>query len=374
MEPSDTLSLFATAAKGTEGLLRDELREGRFRRVKATRGGVAFEGTLSDALRACLELRIAQRVLVRLREFPCTSANELYEGCAAIPWFAWTSTRKTFAVRVEGRAEGLVHSGFAALRVKDAIVDTFRARSGARPSVDREAPEFSVFVLLKDGLAMVYADASGEPLFKRGYRSAALEAPLKETLAAAIVRWSGYRGDGDFIDPMCGSGTLAIEAGMLARSLAPGLARAAFAVETFEPFGDAERRFARHRRQELVEASEPTRPLRLLVADSNPAACDLAQRNASRVGLELLVRTGSLETIELPRPEATIVTNPPYGERLASSAPLLHGLERLMELDWRSLHVLAGAPFIEAAFRPRPSRWLALSNGDLPVRLLSFER
>lgn len=370
---ADTFPLFATAAKGTEGLLRDELRERRFRGVKATRGGVHFEGSLREALRACLELRIAQRVLVELTSFPCDTAEELYEGVAAYPWASFTSSRHTLAVRVEGRAGGIVHTVFAAQKVKDAVCDALRARYGERPNVDRDDPDLPLFVLLKNGEATVYADASGEPLFKRGYRLEHLEAPLKETLAAAIVRWSGWRGEGDFVDPMCGSGTLAIEAAMLAQHIAPGLDRARFAVERFAAFSDEDRVFTTRHRDALEGEIRPLGDARILVADADAEACRVARANAERAEVKLLVREAFLDELALKRDDATVVTNPPYGERLELGRDLERGLRHLMSLRCRSVHVLAGSEAVARALGERPTRWLDLANGDLPVRLLSFE-
>jgi 23S rRNA G2445 N2-methylase RlmL len=370
---ADSFPLFATAAKGTEGLLRDELRERRFRGVKATRGGVHFEGSLREALRACLELRIAQRVLVELASFPCDSADELYEGVKAFPWASFTSSRHTVAVRVEGRATGVVHTVFAAQKVKDAICDSLRARYGERPNVDRDDPDLPIFVLLKNGEATVYADASGEPLFKRGYRLEHLEAPLKETLAAAIVRWSGWRGEGDFVDPMCGSGTIAIEAAMLAQQIAPGLDRGRFAVERFAAFSDADRSAGSELRERLQGEVRPLGEGRVLVADADPEACRIARANAERADVKLLVREAFLDELSLTRDDATIVTNPPYGERLELGRDLERGLRHLMTLRCRSVHLLAGSESVAQALGERPTRWLDLANGDLPVRLLSFE-
>ena len=370
---TDLLPLFATAAKGTEGLLRDELRERRFRRIKATRGGVAFEGTLAEALRACLELRIAQRILVQIATFPCLTADELYDGVRSVPWHDWTSSRHSLAVRAEGRTDQLVHSGFVAQKVKDGIVDALRARFNERPNVDREDPDFPIFVLLKNGQASVYADASGDPLFKRGYRLEAVEAPVKETLAAAIVRWSGWRGEGDFVDPMAGSGTFAIEAAMLARNMAPGLARQRFAVERFGAFTDADRAWALGHRQALKDAVLRDVEPSILGADADPEACRIARANAARAGVNLKMREAFLEDLELPRDGATIVTNPPYGERLHFDDPVLRGLNRLAKVECRSLHVLAGSEAVERALGERSTRWLELANGDLRVKLLSFE-
>lgn len=370
---ADSFPLFATAAKGTEGLLRDELRERRFHGVQATRGGVHFEGTLAEALRACLELRIAQRVLVELTSFACESAEDLYEGVKAYPWASFTSSRHTIAVRVEGRTQGLVHTVFAAQKVKDALCDGLRARFGERPNVDREDPDLPLFVLLKNGEATVYADASGDPLFKRGYRLEHLEAPLKETLAAAIVRWSGWRGEGDFIDPMCGSGTLAIEAAMLARRIAPGLDRGRFAIERFAAFSEADRRTAAEHRARLEAEACPLVDARILVADADPEASRVAKENASRAGVELLAREAFLDELELSHDDGTIVTNPPYGERLEVDRDLERGLRHLMGVRCRSVHVLAGSEAVARALGERPTRWLDLANGDLPVRLLSFE-
>ena len=369
----DSFPLFATAAKGTEGMLRDELRERRFRGVRATRGGVSFEGSLTEALRACLELRIAQRVLVQLACFPCESADELYDGVRAIEWHAWTSTKHSLSVRAEGRTDALVHTGFVGQKVKDAICDALRAKFGERPNVDRDDADMPIFVLLKNGQATVYADACGEPLFKRGYRTEALDAPLKETLAAAIVRWSGWRGDGDFVDPMCGSGTLAIEAAMLAKNMAPGLARARFSVERFAAFTEHDKDWGKRHRAALRDSVDHAFEPRLLVADADPEACRIAKANAERVGVRLLARDAFLDELALPREGATVVTNPPYGERLGMDASLMRGLRNLMSLDFRSLHVLAGSEDVLRALATRPTRWLDLANGDLPVRLVSFE-
>ena len=369
----DSFPLFATAAKGTEGMLRDELRERRFRGVRATRGGVSFVGSLTEALRACLEIRIAQRILVQLASFPCVNADDLYDGVRAIEWHHWTSTKHSLSVRAEGRTDALVHTGFVAQKVKDAIVDTLRARFGERPNVDRDDADMPIFVLLKNGLASVYADASGEPLFKRGYRLEALDAPLKETLAAAIVRWSGWRGEGDFIDPMAGSGTLAIEAGMLAKNIAPGLTRKRFSVERFAAFTDADRAWASRHRTFLDAAMKRDFEPSILVADAAPDACRISKANADRAGVRIRAREGFLDQLSLPREGATIVTNPPYGERLAMDEALMRGLRGLMRLEWKSLHVLAGSDAVLRALASRSTRWLDLANGDLPVKLVSYE-
>jgi putative N6-adenine-specific DNA methylase len=210
------LRLFATAAKGTEAALRDELIELGFRGVRADRGGVHFDGPRREGYRACLWSRIAVRVLEPVTSFDCAGQAALYEGVAAHDFSDVLSPSHTLAVSAASRSSELSHTQYVAQRTKDAIVDRLRERFGERPDVERADPDVHVFVHLADDFATVYLDHAGAPLHQRGYRKGLAEAPLKETLAAAVLRLAGFEAEGPALDPMCGSGTVAIEAALLA--------------------------------------------------------------------------------------------------------------------------------------------------------------
>ncbi len=199
------MRFFATASKGTEPALRDELRELRFRRVRADRGGVHFEGDLGDAARACLWSRIALRILREVSSFDAGDEAALYEGARSLDWREWLTPQTTLAVRASCRSSHLTHSQYIAQKTKDAIVDTLREHLGARPSVDREDPDVGVTVHLLRDRATLYLDASGASLHERGWRGRAGAAPLRETLAAAVLRLSGWDRTQPLVDPMCGA-------------------------------------------------------------------------------------------------------------------------------------------------------------------------
>ncbi|HET9451610.1 MAG TPA: THUMP domain-containing protein, partial [Aggregicoccus sp.] len=213
---AERLALFATTARGTEDLLAEELVELGARRIRQDRGGVRFMASLDEALKVCLWSRIAMRVLYPLGEFEAKGAEGLYAAVASVPWEQHLTPSHTFAVEATLKDSEHSHSGFVALKVKDAIVDRMRQKSGSRPDVDTKNPHVSVVAhLVKEKLSLSL-DLCGEPLHRRGYRVRPTPAPLKETLAAALLRSAGYTGQEPLVDPMCGSGTLLIEAGLIA--------------------------------------------------------------------------------------------------------------------------------------------------------------
>ena len=195
---------------------RRELVALRIGSPKGDTGGVWFEGPLRMAMAVCLHARVAVRVLMQLAEFEAASADDLYQGTRAVDWTAWLSTKSTLSVHASVRdSRELTHSGYAALKVKDAIVDALRDKLGARPDVDPKDPDVSVTLHLAGTRAGLFLDLAGEPLHRRGYRVAMTDAPIKETLAAAVLALGGVRTDQPFIDPMGGSGTLVIEQAQL---------------------------------------------------------------------------------------------------------------------------------------------------------------
>jgi putative N6-adenine-specific DNA methylase len=364
---------FATAAKGTEPALRDELRELRLPRVRADRGGVHFEGELADAARACLWSRIALRVLFEAHTFDAASGDALYEGVRSIDWTAWMTARTTLAVRATCRSSALTHSQFVAQRTKDAVVDQLRDRLGARPSVDREDPDVLLAVHVARDRATLYLDVGGASLHKRGWRSRSGEAPLRETLAAAVVRLSGWDRERPLVDPMCGAGTIAIEAAAWAARIAPGLGRERFGFERWASHDSAMRAVMMRLRAEARAATLPG-GLRILASDADPRAVAMAVKNAREAGVDIVFERRGIRDLRPLDPPGFVVTNPPYGERLESDDSLYEDLGRsLRRMQDHTIALLAGTPAIPRAMRREPDRWWLLYNGPIECRLLLYQ-
>lgn len=310
---------FATAAKGTEPLLRDELLELGLPRVRADRGGVHFGAELKDAYRACLWSRIAQRVLEPVTEFACPDEDALYAGVRGFDWQRVLDAQRTLSIRAACRSSRLTHTQYIAQRSKDAVVDQLRERHGARPSVDRRTPDVQLFVHVVKDRASVYLDYSGDSLHEHGFRKHQGAAPIKETLAAALVRYSGWDGASPLVDPMCGSGTLLLEAGLWAARRAPGLARSSFG---FERWADFDRAAAKLLAELREEAKAQARPLAfsLLGSDTDAGVLEAARANAEHAGLRLNLRLAPLASAVPSADRGGFVTNPPYGERLSRGA------------------------------------------------------
>lgn len=365
--------LFATAARGTEGAVRDELRELGFRGVRADRGGVHFGRSLDEGFRACIELRTAIRVLYRLGSFPAPTGDALYEGVSAIDWRPYLSPRHTLAVRAVCHSSALSHSQFVAQKTKDAVVDQLRARLGARPSVDLDDPDVLLFVHLARDRATVYLDVSGGSLHRRGWRSRAGEAPLKESLAAAMLRLSGWDRESLLVDPMCGSGTIAIEAALAARRIAPGLARDRFGFERWACHDEASARRAaelrEHARSKILPSGPPIRG-----SDVDLETLAIARDNARLAGVTVEWRRASIRDLAASGERGVVVTNPPYGERLDAADLLYRDMARALGSlsGWR-VAILAGTPAIERAMRRRPDKALVVFNGDIECRLLLYD-
>ena len=263
-------SFFATASAGTEDLLAAELRSLGLRDVRPGRGGVRFQGELVDGLKVCLWSRTAMRVLQSLASFPSTDAATLYAGARTIPWNDLVTPKQTIAVDATGLTDQLRHTHFTALKVKDAICDVVREKTNARPSVDARDPDVRVVVHLARGRAELSLDLAGDALFKRGYRLEPTKASLKETLAAAVLLAAGYDGDAPLIDPMCGSGTIACEAALIAYRRAPGLSRR-FAAERWPSFGAESKKALADLRQDAKAREKKDAPA-IIARDRDPEA------------------------------------------------------------------------------------------------------
>ena len=366
------MRFFATAAKGTEPALRDELRELRLPKIRADRGGVHFEGQLRDAARACLWSRVGVRVLLEVAQLEAADDERLYDGVRSVDWTRWMTPRTTLAVRAHCRSSRLTHSQYVAQKTKDAVVDGLRDALGARPSVDKDDPDVRIAVHLVRDRATLYLDVGGSSLHERGWRSRAGIAPLRETLAAAVLRLSGWDRQRPLVDPMCGAGTIAIEAAGWSRGMAPGLAHERFGLERWASHDDEERQWLRSLREEARASARP-HGATVFARDVDPRAVELARDNARAAGVELVVEQGDVRDLAPLEPAGFVVANPPYGERLATDDALAADLAKaLRRMRGHTGALLAGTPALGRAMRREPDRWWILFNGPIECRLLVY--
>jgi 23S rRNA (guanine2445-N2)-methyltransferase / 23S rRNA (guanine2069-N7)-methyltransferase len=374
------LPLFATAARGTEALLAEELSELGAVRTRRDPGGVRFQANLSEALRVCLWTRLAMRVLWPVGEGEAQGAEGLYAVAESIPWEEYLTPATTFAVEASLQKSEHAHSGFVALKIKDAIVDRMRARAGKRPDVDSRTPDVRVLAHLSGTWLQLSLDLAGEPLNRRGYRIRQTTAPLKETLAAAVLRAAKFSGEEPVLDPMCGSGTLLIEAAWMAARRAPSLGRT-FAVERWPELGPAARPLLAELRAEAHAAQRPV-AIPLWGFDRDEEALGAARANVRAAGLTgpIQLKKGDA-TQALPLPEGAgglLVTNPPYGDRLNTGGQ--KGMksfyfqlgERFQALGGFRAAILSGNPAFESAFHHRPNARMELWNGPIACTLLAY--
>ena len=318
------LQLFLPCAAGVEGFLADEVHQATGLTgddLLTGRGGVLLRASWRDALLLNLHSRLAQRVLVQLAHAPYRSENDLYAIASGVAWEIWFTTRQTFKVEVTAQHSPLTSLNFAGLRVKDAVADRFRAKSGVRPDVNTQWPDVRVHLHLTTDHATVYIDTSGEPLFKRGWREDKGDAPLKETLAAAMIAASGWDPHGDapvpLYDPCCGSGTIAIEAAQMACRIAPGQRRR-FAFEKLLPFQAHVWNAIKSEARDAEQASVTP----IFGSDVAHRMVDFAQRNAERAGVASAVQLRGGDALQRMPPceqPGVMLLNPPYGERIAAA-------------------------------------------------------
>jgi 23S rRNA (guanine2445-N2)-methyltransferase / 23S rRNA (guanine2069-N7)-methyltransferase len=378
---------FATTAKAMEPLLVSELTALGALACKEVRAGVQFTGSLEVGYKACLHSRIANRILLVLKTIPAQDADELYDGIKTILWTDHLTTKHTLGVDFlasqakDARNPNIIHTHFGGLKVKDAIVDQFRSLKGERPSVDPINPDVRINVYLHGHEATVSIDLSGESLHRRGYRKEGTEAPLKENLAAAILMLAEYhkRPTFDFLDPMCGSGTLPIEAALMAKRIAPGLLRKSFGFT----------RWLGHRPelwQKLVdEAKENIYRGRknfpkIVGYDKDPRAIKIAEANVHNAGLskEVQFEVRDLSRCEPLSGQGILVTNPPYGERLGEIKELATLYKQLGDVmkqkfkGWEG-YIFTGNPDLAKSVGLKASRRFVLFNGSIECRLLKYE-
>ena len=318
------LQLFLPCAAGVEGYLADEVHSltglaGQD--LLVGRAGVLLRASWRDALRLNLHSRLAQRVLVQLAERPYRNEDDIYAAAADVVWEIWFTPRQSFKVEVTAQHSPLKSLNFAALRVKDAVADRFRAKAGVRPDVQTQWPDVRVHLHLTSDRAQIYIDTSGEPLFKRGWREDKGDAPLKETLAAAMIAATGWDPHGEqplpLYDPCCGSGTVVIEAAQIACRIAPGLQRR-FAFEKLLPHQAHVWSAIKDEAASAVTAAS----VPIFGSDVSHRMVDFAQRNAVRAGVADAVQLRGGDALQRMPPSeqpGVMLLNPPYGERIAAA-------------------------------------------------------
>jgi putative N6-adenine-specific DNA methylase len=335
-------------------------------------GGVSFKGGWDTCYRANLWSRIASRVLWKIHDFQYRDENDLYASVKALDWPRYFAVERTLRVNVTAQKSPLRSLEFATLRIKDAVCDRFRDALGKRPDVERASPDVRVHAYLEQDEGMLYLDTSGEPLFKRGWRTGQGEAPLRENLAAGIVMLSGWRPPEPLLDPMCGGATLLVEAAAMARGRAPG-AKRHFGFENLNAF-DAS--LWESIKKETRESSS----CELHGSDSDLEALKAARRNLAEAGVERWVKLERADVLKraAPAPAGVMVMNPPYGERmgtapeLAGFYPKLGNALKQRFAGWRC-YIFTADLRLPKLIRLEPSRRTPLWNGALECRLYEFE-
>lgn len=385
---SEKMLLIASCPKGLEQLLAAEVSALGGEPIAETVGSIRLYADLATAYRLCLWSRIANRVLLVLAEFSGNDADELYAGVHEVDWSQHLARNGTFAVDFIGKSREIRNTHFAALKCKDAVVDSFLSSGEERPSIDTSHPDLRIHVRLRKGEFFVALDLSGESLHRRGYRSSGGLAPLKENLAAALLvraNWAGLASRGAaLIDPMCGSGTILIEAAQMAMGIAPGLQRRYWGFSGWlghQP--DLWNGILQEADQQAEQAAQRRWP-EIRGYDASGKIIAEAEDNIERAGLTGHIRVQRRELSELSKPSHTpmplglLITNPPYGERLGAEAELVHLYRHLGEslkahfTGWQAA-IFTGNPELGKRMGIRSNKKYALYNGTIPAQLLLFD-
>jgi putative N6-adenine-specific DNA methylase len=371
-----TLRFFAPCPRGLEALLAAELDALGARACRGADGGVAFAGDEALIYRANLESRYASRVLLHVGGGAYRSEEDVYRLAQAVDWPAAFERRRSIRVAVAAVRSPLRSLDFVTLRVKDAVCDAFRAATGARPDVDTRNPDVRIHVFLDGAQASLYLDTSGEPLFKRGWRTGTVDAPLRENLAAGILALAGWRPPLPLLDPMCGGGTFVLEAATLLLGIAPGANRGF----GFERLARYDARLWREVRAAAEARRQPAGPLPLYASDRSRKAVNATRDALRRAGLEGAVSVQQVDILDAVAPAAggILVANPPYGVRIGEQAELAAFYPRLGDrlkqhfAGWRCCFFTADTR-LPKLIGLKPARRTPLYNGALECRLYAVD-
>jgi len=366
---------FAPCPRGLEAALAEELAQVGAADVRAAEGGVAFAGRLELAYHVNLQSRLASRLLWEVGRGSYRNEHDIYELAHDLDWPRLFRADRTLRVDVAATRSPLKSLEFATLRIKDGVCDRHRDAGGARPSISKECPDVRVHAYLTADQATFYLDTSGEALFKRGYRRESAEAPLRENLAAGLLRLARWQPGIALLDPLCGSGTIAIEAALIALDVAPGVRRG-FGFQKLSWYdGPTWQRI----KQAAQRSCRPPAPANIHASDNDAAAIAHCEANIAAAGVAgaISVRRDDVLTRTAPAESGTIVSNPPYGARLADSAALVAFYPRLGDAlkqrfaGW-SAFLLSGDPRLPKMIGLKASRRMPLYNGALECRLYEY--
>ncbi len=372
---STTQRFFAPCPRGLEGILEAELQSLGVPMTTKTEGGVGFNAPWSTTYWVNLKSHIASRVLWEVGQRAYKTEQDVYHAAYALAWPDWFTPTQTIKVKVSARRCPLPSLDFLTLRIKDAICDKFVAAQHKRPSVDTQRPNIRVDAFLDQSTVTFYLDTSGEPLFKRGHRLGPVEAPLRENLAAGILRLTGWTPHDLLLDPMCGSGTIPLEAALMARQVAPGIARNfGFERLLIHDATQWERQREAARAKQVAAA-----PSAIYASDRDPAMVEIAQRTFQGAGIADDIRLKQSDILDLlaPAAQGVMVINPPYGVRLSrrdeleSFYPKLGDWLKQRFAGWRA-YVLTGDARVPKLIGLTPSKRIPLFNGALECRLYEF--
>ena len=369
--------ILITCPKGIPPFLKQELLSLNFPILSEAVAGVETEGTLDDTQRLNLHLRTGHRVLFVLKEFSANDADSLYRELVRIPWEEHIAADGYLCVTSSVETPSMRDTRFASLKCKDAIVDRIKEKRGARPDSGPERDRSVVHLYWKEDHCIIYLDTSGESLSRRGYRKIPLAAPMQETLAAAVVLATGWQGKGNFINPMCGSGTLAIEAALIALDRAPGLLRSDFGFMHITGYHES---LWRELREEARKRSKKDLPGRIIATDIDPSAIEAAKKNAVTAGVEHLIAFGVCDytATDVPEGGGVVLMNPEYGERMGEVAqlePVYKGIGDFLKQKCGGYtgYVFTGSPALAKKVSLKPKRSIPFFNSGIECRLLEYE-
>jgi putative N6-adenine-specific DNA methylase len=367
---------FATCPRGLEALLVNELTEFGAKEISPTDGGVGFSGDMLVCYRANLESRIATRILWKVGSGRYATEEHLYDAVYKLNWPQWFDVKHNFMVKVTGVKCPLKSLEFATLRIKDAICDRFRQVVNSRPYIDTKAPDVRVHAYLAAEEFQLYIDTSGNALYQRGLRRASVEAPLRENLAAGIIRLSGWQPGAPLLDPMCGSGTFLLEAAMIALDIAPGSGRH-FGFEKLKNF-DASG--WEKLRLKVLARAKPASFQKIYGSDADLRAVRVSRQNLQQAGLLDAVQLSHVDMTEVPAPadHGTMITNPPYGIRIGEDEELAALYPKMAEAlkrrfsGWNT-YFLTNDMRLPKIMRLSPTKRTPLFNGPLECRLFEIK-
>ncbi len=369
--------ILVTCAKGIPPFLKQELTALGFPVLSESIAGVETEGTIDDTQKLNLSLLTAHRVLFVLKEFPANSADALYRGLSRISWEDLVPADGHLCVTSSVETPSIRDPRFASLKCKDAIVDRIKEKRGRRPDSGPERDRSVVHLYWKDDRAVAYLDTSGESLSRRGYRKIPRTAPMQETLAAAVVLSTGWKGSGSFINPMCGSGTLAIEAALIALDRAPGLLRSNFGFMHVPGWNEEHWRGLR---DEARERSKSGIEGRIIATDVDPEAVEAARKNAMTAGVDQFIefRVCDYTDTEVPAGGGVVVMNPEYGERMGEVSELeavYKGIGDFLKQKCQGYtgYVFTGNAALAKKVGLKPKRSLPFWNSGIECRLMEYD-